>query len=82
MYKQRPKIWTGAVSDEWNANGNWNPVGPPLFEDAHIATGAPVMPVLNSNGMGCGNLIIEHGATLTVLPGFTITVYGKVVMKN
>jgi hypothetical protein len=79
---QMPRIWIGAISDSWNEDGNWNPFGKPILEDALIPAGIQVMPVLRDNGMNCGNLIIENGATLTILPGILLNVHGKVILKN
>jgi hypothetical protein len=79
---EMPRFWTGAISDDWNEVGNWNPAGIPVLDDVRINPGTQHMPVISGNGMSCGNLIIEHGASLTISPGFLLNVHGKLILKN
>ena len=72
------KTWTGAVSDDWNASGNWLPSGVPVNESVRIPAGATRMPVIRNNGMSCGAMLIEDGATLLVSSGFKLTALGTV----
>jgi len=71
------RIWTGAVSSDWNTGENWSPSGVPTAESVKIPVSAPLMPVVNHTGMSCGALFIEEGATLTINPGMDLTVDGR-----
>jgi aminopeptidase N len=71
------RTWTGAVSSDWKHNGNWNPAGIPGIESVRIPAAAAHMPVIVDQGMTCGALTIEDGASLTVNPGKILTVYGR-----
>ncbi|MEI6435309.1 MAG: M1 family metallopeptidase [Bacteroidota bacterium] len=70
------KTWTGAISDDWNISGNWNPAEVPVNESVKIPVSALRMPVVRTSGMSCGAILIEDGATMTVLPGVTLTIQG------
>jgi hypothetical protein len=72
------KTWTGAQSDNWNSSGNWTPAGIPVNESVKIPAESIYMPVVRTNGMSCGALLVEDGASLTVLPGVTLTTSGTV----
>ena len=72
------RTWTGATSDNWNTPSNWNPAGVPAGESVKIPASVSRMPVVRDNGMVCGALLIENGATLTVIPGINLTVTGTV----
>jgi hypothetical protein len=65
-----PIIWTGLVSTDWTAGGNWlGGVVPKLTEDALIPSGTPFFPVvLNGKTGNCKNLMVYSGAVVTVQP--------------
>jgi aminopeptidase N len=75
------KTWTGAVSDNWNAPGNWTPPGVPVDESVKIPATAIRMPVVRENGMSCGNLLIEDGAALSVVEGINLSVLGTLTRQ-
>lgn len=75
------RTWTGAVSDEWNLAGNWTPASIPVNESVKIPAAAIRMPVVRSNGMSCGSMLIENGATLTIPAGINLFVQGTVTRQ-
>jgi aminopeptidase N len=75
------KTWSGALSDDWNATGNWVPAGVPVNESVKITASATRMPVIRYNGMSCGSLLVEDGATLTVSPGVQFAAGGTVTRQ-
>ena len=75
------KQWTGAVNDDWNVSGNWDPAGVPLDESVNIPAGAPRMPVIREDGMLCGALHIDSGASLTILPGRSLQTNGNLILE-
>jgi len=76
------RTWTGAIDDDWNKPGNWNPNGVPRnIDDVAIPASSPYMPVVKNMGLGCHKINLEAGALLNINPGFTLTVNGKEVSK-
>ena len=72
--------WSGEVDDDWAEPGNWCPaVVPDAEDDVVIPATASVMPEVKTNGLSCKSLILEPGATLTIKPGYVLTVNGQVV---
>jgi aminopeptidase N len=77
------KLWTGAVSDDWNASGNWDPAGVPVSTDnVRIAGYVAKMPTVKNTGLSCASLFIENGANLTINPGIKLTVNGKTCLEG
>jgi hypothetical protein len=76
------KTWTGAVNDDWNLAGNWNPSGVPTNESVRIPASVTLMPVIRNIGMSCGRLLIESGAKLTISSGMTLTTLGTVIIQE
>jgi aminopeptidase N len=72
------KTWTGSVSDNWNTSENWVPAGIPTNESVKIPASAVRMPVVRATGNSCGAMLIENGASLTLLQDVTLTVLGIV----
>jgi hypothetical protein len=78
-----PNTWTGLVSADWNAAGNW--VGTTLTAacpTVTIAAGGSYFPTISSGTVSIQNLVINNGASLTVSGGSlqiggTITNNGK-----
>ncbi len=75
------KTWTGAISDDWNVAGNWNPAGVPVNESVKVPATAIRMPMVRNSGMSCGSLLIEANATLTVSSSVNLTTYGTVIRQ-
>jgi len=75
------KTWTGSISDDWNESGNWNPAGVPTNESVKIPAMALRMPVIRNDGMSCGRMLVEQGATFTVNPGMKLTTLGTVIIE-
>jgi aminopeptidase N len=71
------RTWTGSISSDWKTGGNWNPAGIPGIEPIRIPAAAVNMPVVDYPVTICGPLTVDDGASLTILPGKTLTVYGK-----
>jgi hypothetical protein len=66
-----PKIWTGAVNNDWNHAANWLPVGVPVSTTAvTIPTGANI--TLSANA-AAASLYINPGATIN-LGNYALTV--------
>jgi hypothetical protein len=64
--------WTGAVSDDWNIDGNWSCGEVPSITnntDVLIPTGLSTYPIIYSVGADgyVNNIEFENGSTLTVL---------------
>jgi hypothetical protein len=71
-------VWTGAVSTDWNVQGNWScgfiPVSATLVEIPDVTN----KPVLSSGAVGTvNNIIIDNGSSLTV-SGNTIQISGTI----
>jgi len=66
--------WEGDESSDWNTAGNWsgNQV-PNSYNDVIINSGTTYSPVI-SNNAEVKNLSIESGATLTIEPGYSLTI--------
>jgi hypothetical protein len=65
--------WVGTVGSAWNNMLNWNggPV-PGLNTDIILLPGKPFYPVITLNA-SCRSLIARPGTTVTVSPGFILT---------
>ncbi len=71
VYLQIANSWTGAVSTAWENPLNWSCSQlPDANTDVIINSGAVI---LNSNA-SCKSIKVNPGATLTVKPGFNLTV--------
>jgi hypothetical protein len=56
--------WTGALSSEWFASGNWNPAGVPgAITNVTIPAGLTNYPTI-STAANCNNIILASGASL------------------
>ncbi len=75
------KTWTGAVSDDWNVDDNWLPLGVPINESVKIPANAVRMPAVRNSGMSCGSLLIENGATLAVDEGAHLSALGTLIRQ-
>ena len=72
--------WTGAVSSDWFAAGNWNAGVPTAATSANIDTVTPNSTAITSAGAralnlsvgenGIGMLVVQNGGTLTDFGGF------------
>lgn len=71
-----PKTWTGAVSTDWNAAGNWNPSGVPTAADSVTIPSASNQPILHTGAFTVRALSIQSGA-LVSLDTVTLTVLGS-----
>ena len=72
------KTWTGSINEDWNNSGNWIPAGFPTNESVKIPASSVRMPVVSTTGSSCGAMLIENGASVTVLSDVTLTVLGVV----
>ena len=69
--------WTGSVSTDWAATGNWlNGTLPSSTLDALIPADAPNMPVLSGTGAAAA-LTVASGASLSVSSTGALTLYGN-----
>ncbi len=76
------KTWTGTISEDWNEPGNWTPGGVPASKDnIVIPVSAPQMPKIMTNGLSCDDVIVHHGATLNIEPGYTLTITGEFILE-
>jgi aminopeptidase N len=75
------KTWSGAISDDWKENGNWIPAGVPVNESVKFPASAIRMPVVRDNGMSCGSMLIENGATVTVSAGVSLSAQGTLIRQ-
>ncbi|HEX4560820.1 MAG TPA: hypothetical protein VH113_03215 [Gemmatimonadales bacterium] len=63
-----PKTWTGAVSNDWNTGGNWNPAGVPGATDSVIVPSGTANSAVIRGGLSysVNGLFIQSGATVTM----------------
>ena len=71
---QTTYTWTGAVSGDWGAPGNWNPQGTPAFQDAARFGGATRVALTVANGVD--GYEIDSLAFLSGAPAYTLHVGG------
>lgn len=71
FYLQVVNTWTGAVSNQWEDAGNWSCGSVPDANTDVLVNSGTV--VVNSNA-GCRSLRVSPGATVSVMPGFNLTV--------
>lgn len=72
-----PNVWTGNVSTDWNATGNWQTASiPNANNNVTIPAGRPNYPVLTANA-GAKDLIMGAGATID-LNGKLFTIKGNI----
>ena len=81
-----PGLWTGNVSTDWSADGNWNDG---MIPDALTDVLVPSIPAggnypeLNTGDVAeCNNLTIEMGAHLFIPPGNGLTVNGDLINQE
>lgn len=74
-------VWEGDVSADWNDAGNWSSnVVPVSGTEVLIPAATPNDPVIMQVPIAeCLNLTMESGATLTINPGSSLTVYDEFV---
>jgi hypothetical protein len=70
------RTWTGAVSTDWSAAGNWNGGVPTSANNAIIPSGAPNQPVLTA-GVQINDVTLSVGATLS-LGNFNLVSSGSI----
>ncbi len=70
------RIWTGAISTDWQDPSNWNPFGQPFRDDNITIPLVANQPVLTGTST-IHNITLDVGTTLTV-QGATFTVRGSV----
>lgn len=69
--------WTGALSDQWEAEDNWqNKLVPDAFSLVSIPAGTQYSPVLRSNPT-IWKLIVQPGAGIRVDEQYHLTIIGK-----
>ncbi|TAD98565.1 MAG: T9SS C-terminal target domain-containing protein [Bacteroidetes bacterium] len=70
--------WTGAVNNDWFNLLNWCSTIPTSTIDVLIpALGVNFMPMINTSGAVCKNLVVENNATLTINGTNNLAVYGN-----
>jgi hypothetical protein len=71
--------WTGAIDNQWNNPGNWNPSFVPAAGDDVLIPDKTNDPFINevvATPAVCKDLIIQHGAVMTISAGKALTVNG------
>jgi hypothetical protein len=82
-----PGYWAGGTAGsptDWNTAANWGDQAVPTASTNVYIPNRPSMPVVNNDPASpaqCNNLVIEQGATLTVLPNKKIIVNGNTTLK-
>lgn len=74
-------VWTGAVSTNWNTNGNWSNYSPCLAMDVSIPKAPVRKPIISTANEECNNLVIEAGSRLTLNTSRTLEVHGDFLME-
>jgi hypothetical protein len=70
--------WSGALDNDWSKPGNWCPAAVPGAQDDVVIPAAPsIMPEVKTSGLSCKNVTLQPGATLTIKPGYVLTVNGQ-----
>jgi hypothetical protein len=59
------RAWTGAVNDNWNTPGNWNPASIPVVIDSVAIPVVATYPVINTPSY-CKSISIANTATVTL----------------
>ncbi|MEL7163485.1 MAG: hypothetical protein AAFN92_22195, partial [Bacteroidota bacterium] len=73
-------IWSGAVSSDWFAMGNWeNSIVPADTSEVTIPEGVPNQPVIGSGEVTIADLTVEEGNTFTLAEGAGLTVDGGTI---
>ncbi|MGB3008176.1 MAG: hypothetical protein WBC06_16805 [Chitinophagaceae bacterium] len=68
--------WIGSVSSAWENPLNWScGIIPIASSEVVISTGSPFFPVISSN-ISIKKVTVNTGASLTVSPGFNLTITG------
>ncbi len=76
-------IWTGTVSTNWFAAGNWQSgLVPTTALDATIPAGTPYSPGVGSGTANCRHLNLANGAALTINTNSTLAVAGHAYLKG
>ncbi|MBS1797508.1 MAG: carboxypeptidase regulatory-like domain-containing protein [Acidobacteria bacterium] len=78
------KIWTGAVSTDWNDPANWSPNGVPTASDSVVipATGVTSEPSIVNPDVTVANLTVVSPRVLTVTAGRTLNVSGTTLING
>ena len=77
--------WTGAVSTDWNTNGNWsNNLVPTASDNALIpdVTNDPIVNQPSGSPAVCKDITIQTGAVVTVASGKVLRVYGTITNNS
>jgi hypothetical protein len=75
--------WSGAVSSDWGAAGNWSAGVPLAGTSAVIPSGTSNGPsTAGVAGATCNSLTVNAGATLTIAPGFLLTANQHVTING
>jgi len=76
VYFVSDATWVGTASNSWNTPGNWSyNVVPDAGINAIIPAGTPNNPVVASE-ISCKNLSVRSDASVTINPGYALTVNG------
>jgi subtilisin-like proprotein convertase family protein len=78
------KVWTGAVSSDWNNANNWSPAGVPVASDSVVipATGVTNNPTISAANVTVANLTVVSPRVLTVNAGRTLNVTGTALING
>jgi hypothetical protein len=75
--------WTGTIDSDWNKAGNWNLNTVPTTLYDVIIPGTANHPVITTNNtIVCHDIILQNGGNLTINPGKSMVVYGKIRMEG
>lgn len=75
-------IWTGAISTDWNTNGNWLDGNiPDGTIDVYIAAGLPNYPEVDETA-NCSLLNVAGAASITISTGSNISIGGDFVCSG
>ncbi len=74
-----PLVWTGNVDDSWNVTGNWSTNNvPTAADDVLIPVSRPNYPASYTANPVAHKLMIEDGASVTLIPSNDLTVSGDI----
>jgi hypothetical protein len=77
-----PVTWTGAIDNDWQKAGNWDPaVVPTSLNDIVIPVTAIQPEVISPNQAVCHNLVVQNGAKLKITIGKSLIVRGTVTLN-
>jgi hypothetical protein len=78
-------LWIGGAASnptDWNTAGNWDGLTIPTGTTDACIPLRTYLPIINTAGNSCNNLIFDNGGQLTINPGKDLTVNGNATLNG